>query len=180
MGWSLGRRRGCPPCLPCDSPGLWKAQSWVEQPCWTLSWVLTSELNNSPPDHLIELKFGTLNHLRMYIIMLMSEQLSTAVISCQQLFFSCRDRRKSMLEASYAKVCLAKCSGNCLEMNFEYWNFSVAQKLTELRIFFFFSSPNIWAVFFLTRKYYVSLCRYSGVIWHFLGALNCCQLIFSC
>ena len=52
--------------------------------------ILTSELNNSAPDHLIELKFGTLNHLRMYIMMLMSEQLSTAVISCQQLFFTSR------------------------------------------------------------------------------------------
>ena len=53
-------------------------------------------------------------------MILMLEQLSTAVISCQQLFFSRRDRRKPMLEASYAKVCLSKCSGNCLEMNFEY------------------------------------------------------------
>ena len=78
--------------------------------------ILTLELNNSAPDHLIELKFGTLNHLRMYIMMLMLEQLSSAVNS----YFSHHDRRKSMLEASYAKVCFAKCSGNCLEMNFEY------------------------------------------------------------
>ena len=63
------------------------------------------------------------------------QQLSLAVNSC----FFYHDRRKSTLEASYAKVCLAKCSGNWLEMNFEYWNFSVAQKLTELRFFFFFS-----------------------------------------
>ena len=33
------------------------------------------ELNNSAPDHLIELKFGIINHLRMYIKMLMPEQL---------------------------------------------------------------------------------------------------------
>ena len=52
--------------------------------------ILTLELNNSAPDHLIELKFGTLNHFRMYIMMLTSEQLSTAVISCQQLFFTSR------------------------------------------------------------------------------------------
>ena len=47
--------------------------------------IFTLELSNSAPDHLIEQKFGTLNHRRMYIIMLMSEQLSTAVISCQKL-----------------------------------------------------------------------------------------------
>ena len=39
-----------------------------------------------------------------------------------------------MLEAFYDKTCLAKCSGNCLEMHFEYSHVSVAQKLTELRI----------------------------------------------
>ena len=39
-----------------------------------------------------------------------------------------------MLEAFYDKTCLAKCSGNCLEMNFEYSHVSVAQKLTELQI----------------------------------------------
>ena len=40
-----------------------------------------------------------------------------------------------MLEASFAKVCLAKCSGNFLDMNFEYLNVSVAQKLTKLQFF---------------------------------------------
>ena len=40
---------------------------------WQNSSIITSELNNSAPDHLIELKFSTLNHLRMYIMMLMSE-----------------------------------------------------------------------------------------------------------
>ena len=40
-----------------------------------------------------------------------------------------------MLEAFYDKTCLAKCSGNCLEMHFEYLHVSVAQKLTELQIF---------------------------------------------
>ena len=40
-----------------------------------------------------------------------------------------------MLEAFYDKTCLAKCFGNCLEMHFEYSHVSVAQKLTELRIF---------------------------------------------
>ena len=47
--------------------------------------IFTLELNNSATDHLIELEFGTLNHIRIYILMLMSEQLSTAVICCQQL-----------------------------------------------------------------------------------------------
>ena len=40
-----------------------------------------------------------------------------------------------MLEAFYDKTYLAKCSGNCLEMHFEYLHVSVAQKLTELQIF---------------------------------------------
>ena len=40
-----------------------------------------------------------------------------------------------MLEEFYEKTCLAKGSGNCLEMHFEYSHVSVAQKLTELRIF---------------------------------------------
>ena len=40
-----------------------------------------------------------------------------------------------MLEAFYDKTCLAKCFENCLEMHFEYLHVSVAQKLTELRIF---------------------------------------------
>ena len=40
-----------------------------------------------------------------------------------------------MLEAFYDKTCLAKCSGNCLEMHFEYSHVSAAQKLTELQIF---------------------------------------------
>ena len=44
-----------------------------------------------------------------------------------------------ILEGSYAKVCLAKSSGNSLDMNFEHKNFSVALKLTEFQIFFFFS-----------------------------------------
>ena len=57
--------------------------------------------------------------------------LSSAVNSC----YSCRDRRKRMLEALYDKTCLPKCSGNWLEMHFEYLNVSVAQKLTELWIF---------------------------------------------
>ena len=40
-----------------------------------------------------------------------------------------------MLEAFYEETCLLKCSGNWLEMHFEYLNVSVAQKLTELWIF---------------------------------------------
>ena len=40
-----------------------------------------------------------------------------------------------MLEAFYDKICLAKSSGNCLEMHLEYLHVSVAQKLTELRNF---------------------------------------------
>ena len=40
-----------------------------------------------------------------------------------------------MLEAFYDKTCLTKCSGNCLEMHFEYLHVSVPQKLTELQIF---------------------------------------------
>ena len=43
---------------------------------------LTLELNNSVPNHRIQLKFGT---LRMYMMILMSKQMSSAVISCQQL-----------------------------------------------------------------------------------------------
>ena len=45
----------------------------LRMPFWQKSSILTLELNNSAPDHLIELKFGILNHLRMYIMMLMSE-----------------------------------------------------------------------------------------------------------
>ena len=40
-----------------------------------------------------------------------------------------------MLGAFYDKTCLAKCSGNSLEMHFKYLHVSVAQKLTELQIF---------------------------------------------
>ena len=40
-----------------------------------------------------------------------------------------------MLEALYDKTCLPKCSGNWLEMHFEYLNVSVAQKLTEFWFF---------------------------------------------
>ena len=43
--------------------------------------------------------------------------------------------RNLMLEAFYEKTSLAKCFENCLEMHFEYSHVSVAQKLTELRIF---------------------------------------------
>ena len=57
--------------------------------------------------------------------------LSSAGHSC----YSRRYHRNSMLEAFYDKTCLAKCFGNCLEMHFEYLHVSVAQKLTELRIF---------------------------------------------
>ena len=73
---------------------------------WQNSTIITLDSNNSAPDHLIELKFGTINPLRMYIMLLMSEQLSTAVISCQQLstavnsYFSHHNRRKSMLAGS--------------------------------------------------------------------------------
>ena len=42
-----------------------------------------------------------------------------------------------MLDALYEKTRLAKCSGICLEMHFEYLNVSVAQKLTELQFFSF-------------------------------------------
>ena len=41
-----------------------------------------------------------------------------------------------MLEALYDKTCLPKCSGNSLNLHFEYLNVSVAQKLTELRFFY--------------------------------------------
>ena len=37
-----------------------------------------------------------------------------------------------MLKAFYDKTCLPKCTGNSLEMEFEYLNVSVAQKLTDL------------------------------------------------
>ena len=40
-----------------------------------------------------------------------------------------------MLEALYEKTCLPKCSGNTLNLHFEYLNDSVAQKITELQIF---------------------------------------------
>ena len=54
-----------------------------------------------------------------------------------------------MLEALYEKTCLPKCSGNSLNLHFEYLNVSVAQKLTELRFFlaqqllFMLRSPKI-------------------------------------
>ena len=40
-----------------------------------------------------------------------------------------------MLETLYEKTCLPKCSGNSLNLHFEYLNVSVAQKLTELHFF---------------------------------------------
>ena len=49
---------------------------------------VTLELNNSAPDHLIELNFSTLNHFRMYIMMLMLEQLSAAANSTLVQFCS--------------------------------------------------------------------------------------------
>ena len=61
-------------------------------------------------------------------------QLLTAEISCNSCF-SRHYCQNLMLEAFSDKTCLAKCSGNCLEMHFEYSHVSVAQKLTELRIF---------------------------------------------
>ena len=65
-------------------------------------------------------------------------QLSTAVNSC----FSRRDHWKSMIEASCASLFCKmfwKLSGN------EFWVLKL----------------------FCSSKYYVSLCRYSGAIWHF-------------
>ena len=59
----------------------------------------------------------------------MSEHMSTAVNIC----FSCYNHRKSMLEASYAKLCLAKYSGNSLDMNFEYYIFSEAKNWPSYR-----------------------------------------------
>ena len=61
-----------------------------------------------------------------------------AVNSCNQLLTAVIHvtiAKNSMLEAFYGKTCFANCFGNCLEMNFEYLNVFVAQKLTELRIF---------------------------------------------
>ena len=75
-----------------------------------------------------------------------------------------------MLEASYVKVSFVERVGNSQDMSFEYGNFSVAQKLTEIRIFFFFHCPNF--------------CVPLEVPWFhltlILGAVNCCKLIFSC
>ena len=41
-----------------------------------------------------------------------------------------------MLEALYQKTCFPKSSGNSLDMNFEYLNVSLSQKLTELLFFY--------------------------------------------
>ena len=64
-----------------------------------------------------------------------------------------------MLEAFYDKTCLGKCSGNCLEMHFEYSHVSVAQKLTELRIFCCqgYSRVNLEKSKFLTDSFFDQL-----------------------
>ena len=57
--------------------------------CLSLSIYLSetelSKSNISAPDHLIQMKFGSFISLRLKIMILTSEQLATAVISCQQL-----------------------------------------------------------------------------------------------
>ena len=97
------------------------------------------------------------------------QKLSSAVNSC---FSSCY-HRKLVLEASNAKVCLAKYSGNSLDMNFEYWNFSVAQKLFFMDFFLFQLSKLLSWV----SAYLEVTCISLEVLWcHLrlnLGAVNC-------
>ena len=61
-----------------------------------------------------------------------------------------------MLEAFHDKTCLAKYSGNCLEMHFEYSQFSVAQKLTKLLIFG--CQQLLIAVTLIAIAYYNKIC----------------------
>ena len=65
------------------------------------------------------------------------------------------------------KTCLTNCFGNCLEMYFEYSHVSVAQKLTELRIFGCqgYSRVNLgkiyvfgWLIFLPTNFLTTNLC----------------------
>ena len=115
---------------------------------WKNSSILTLELNNSAPDHLIELKFGTLNHLRMYIMMLMSEQLSTAVISCQQLFFTSRspkvDDRGLLCKSLFSKM-FWKLSVD------EFWVLKLfcSSKTDRVTDFFLFQLSKHFSCFFL-------------------------------
>ena len=69
-------------------------------------------------------------YLNIYVAQKLSCEV-LAVISC----YSLRDCQNLMLEALYDKICLPKCAGISLEINFEYLRISVAQKLTELLYF---------------------------------------------
>ena len=114
--------------------------------------------------------------------------LSSAVNSC----YSCHNHRNLMLEALYDKTCLPNCVGNSLEMHFEYLNISVAQKLTELRIFgchlwksyfletWFFCTTDFGQLIFLPTHLFGQLIFDNSLfcLTHFFDQLNFWQLIF--
>ena len=92
----------------------------------------------------------------------------TAVNSCHQLstavFTSWSpkiDVRGLLCKSLFCKMFL-KFPGH------EFWEtyFFCSSKTDRATDFFFFNCPNNWAKFLLTPKSYVSLWRYSGVIWH--------------
>ena len=104
------------------------------------------------------------------------QQLSSAVSSW---FFTPRspkiDVRGILCKSLFSKM-FWKLSGD------EFWVLKLfcSSKTDRVTDFFSFSALQTFELFFLARKYYVSLCRYSGVMTLFLGALNCCQPIFTC
>ena len=82
-------------------------------------------------------------YLNIYVAQKLSCEV-LAVISC----YSLRDCQNLMLEALYDKICLPKCAGISLEINFEYLRISVAQKLTELLYF----GSHLWKSYFFWKQ----------------------------
>ena len=100
-------------------------------------------------------------YLNIYVAQKLSCEV-LAVISC----YSLRDCQNLMLEALYDKICLPKCAGISLEINFEYLRISVAQKLTELLYF----GSHLWkSYFFLETRFFGQLI---------LASLFFCQIIY--
>ena len=109
-------------------------------------------------------------------MILMSEQLSTAVISCQQLFFTSWSPKidvRGLLAKSLFSKKFWKFSGH------EFWVLKLfcSSKTDRVTIFFFFNCPNIRAGFCLLWRI---MCLSWVTLVSFNTYLRSLQLIFSC
>ena len=109
-------------------------------------------------------------------MILMSVQLSTAVISYQQLFFTSRSTKiyvRDLLAKSLFSKKFWKLSGD------EFWVLKLfcSSKTDQVTIFFFFNGPNIRAGYCLLGSI---MCPSWVTLGSFNTYLRSFQLIFSC